>query len=188
MMRKRLQLWLVLGLVIVCVCLPVAVSAAPPPVPTAIPDVYPDYAPFKGSLYFDVQCSPLGRAMIVIPIDYQEFYFSQTRNSPAIVNISNGTITGQIYYGSHLVTSTQVRFQRFGTAEWYYNYSGSSWRWDPLTITAVYATNVVVADNGGATPLSAFDLSEALPIIFLFLVCALFLLFLMRRVWRDYVA
>lgn len=150
-------------IIIVALLLLLTVSAA------AYENTYPFNAPFAGGAYIEVQCSPLGRALIYIPINYKDHYFSTNNGGQNLMNISNSTITGEIYYGTNFNEHTQIRFQRFSSSEYYYNYTGTSYRWDPVTTTAIYNTNMQIS-NQSSEPVQLYDKNMIISLILVFLV------------------
>lgn len=109
-------------------------------------NAFPANAPFLGGSYFELSTTQLGRALAFIPDDYNEGFISLNPAGIIPVNVSNTTITGQVYYGTNFTSSYQFRLTRFNTPEYYYQ-QGSTNEWRTLTVTAIYNTNVNFLDN-----------------------------------------
>ena len=105
---------------------------------------YPSYVPISGGAYIEVQ-STLGRGSLVFPNQYQNNTFGFSGSGLNLCNITYSTVSGYFYSASG--SPVQVRFQRYNTLEYYYENGSWGNEWRPVTISAIYNTNVRFIDN-----------------------------------------
>lgn len=147
----------------------------------ALTDNYPTNAPIAGGVYIQANVTVLGNVIIYVPIEYKDGYFSYLQNTTNIINISNSTITCNLYAGNNYQTYYQARFSRFGTLEYYYNYSGSSYRWEPIAVSSIQNTNVNIVDNTTINAIRQVSIENIIDITVVLLLGMVLIILIIKR-------
>lgn len=107
---------------------------------------FPDYVPYAGGAYIEVNDSTFQRCACVFPIDTQKNTFSFIGSSNTdIVNIIRSTVNGYLYTSSG--TRYDCRVSSLSSIE--YRDNGYPYEWHELNITRILNTNVVFEDLKG---------------------------------------
>lgn len=104
---------------------------------------FPDYVPYAGGAYIEVNDTTFQGCTLIFPIDIQKGCISFLGSSNSdIVNITNSTISGYLY----TKTGVQyiVRMGSLDTVE--YRTNSYPYDWNELNITQILNTNVVFED------------------------------------------
>ena len=141
-------------------------------VPTALAyaDVYPAFAPLKGSMYIEAETT-LGRVLLLFPSNTAG-YITQYNNSADIVNTSSSTLTGRMYTGSSYFSEYTFRMSSFGGVQ-YQTTVGYTTTWVDIAVTEICNTNMQLLNNYSNTPPRNFDTVLNLLSVFLLGVIAL---------------
>lgn len=126
---------------------PIVDSGAPVPVMVVEPE--PEPVPYAagtvgpaGGYYLDVSSSSLGSCTVWLPYEY--YNDSLSWYGGQLVSLRSGSISGIVVSGS---TVYNLRFSAFLQGAEYRHYSGSSWYWSPLNISALSGGNIEVLDK-----------------------------------------
>lgn len=107
---------------------------------------FPDYVPYAGGAYIEVNSSNFQKCAVVFPIDTQKNTFSFIGSSNTdIVNITRSTINGFLYTSSG--TRYDCRVSSLSSIE--YRDNGYPYDWNDLRINKIFNTNVVFEDLKG---------------------------------------
>lgn len=107
---------------------------------------FPDYIPYAGGAYIEVNVTTFQKCACVFPIDTQKNTFSFIGSSNTdIVNITRSTINGYLYTSSG--TRYDCRASSLSSIE--YRDNGYPYEWHELNITKILNTNVVFEDLKG---------------------------------------
>jgi len=147
----------------------------------AITDNYPANAPIAGGVYIQANVTTLGNVLIFVPVEYQLNYLSFLRGTTNVINIGNATVTCNLYSGNNYQNYYQARFTRFGTLEYYYNYQGSNYRWDPLTVNSIQNTNVQFVDNTTITAIRQVPISFVIQLLTVTLLGMIVIILIIKR-------
>jgi hypothetical protein len=145
----------------------------------AYADSYPSNAPFAGGAFIDVQTAQLGRVIIYVPIANKDFQLSTLADTDTLVNITAGTINGEVFYGTNYGNQRQLRFTRYNTAEYNINTTGAA-NWQPLTVTTIYNTNLQIADQDHE-PVQLYDRNHTTTVILIILVAGVLICLLFKK-------
>lgn len=107
---------------------------------------YPEYIPYAGGAYVEVNSSNFSKCACVFPIDRQKntFSFSGSSNTN-IVNITSSTVSGFLYTSSG--TRYDCRLTSLSSIE--YRDNGYPYEWHTLNISKILNTNIVFQDLKG---------------------------------------
>lgn len=108
------------------------------------PNEYPDYIPFVGGKYIEVNTS-IGVGTIIVSSSVPDRYLSLGRNNSYIYNSSSSTIQGVFRLANG--TDYSIRFPSFDVAQYYT--SGYNPTYTTLTITEILNTNIEFEDYSG---------------------------------------
>lgn len=109
-------------------------------------NVFPDYVPYAGGAYIEVESSSFQKCTLVFPINSQKDSISFLGSSNSdIVNITNSTISGYLYTKTGVQYT--VRMGSLDTVE--YRTNSYPYDWHELNITKILNTNVVFDDLKG---------------------------------------
>lgn len=104
---------------------------------------FPDYVPYAGGAYIEVESSSFQKCTLVFPINSQKNSISFLGSSNSdIVNITNSTINGYLYTS----TGTQYTFRMASLSGVEYRTNSYPYDWNDLDITQILNTNVVFED------------------------------------------
>ena len=117
---------------------------------------YPANAPWSGGVFLDVQTTQFGRAIIYIPYANKNYHLTTIMGTQTPVNATAVTINGEIFTGAGFTLQRQIRWVRGQTAERNASAVGVAANWQPLTITAIHATNANIA-NQQTNPVRRWD-------------------------------
>lgn len=107
---------------------------------------FPDYVPYAGGAYIEVNSSDFQKCAVVFPIDTQKNTFSFIGSSNTdIVNITRSTINGFLYTSSGI--RYDCRVSSLSSIE--YRDNGYPYDWNDLRINKILNTNVVFEDLKG---------------------------------------
>lgn len=109
-------------------------------------DDYPDYIPFVGGKYIEVNTS-LGVGSIIISSSVPDKYLSVGRNNSYIYNTSSSTVNGVFRLRNG--TDYSIRFPAFDVAQ-YYTSGSYNPTYTTLTITQILNTNIEFLDYSGS--------------------------------------
>lgn len=104
---------------------------------------YPAYLEQSGSCFIECQTN-LGRGTIVVPLNYTNDTFGFYGNGSQVMNLTSYTISG--YFVTQSGTTYEMRFTSFSKPQYVYSSDWSS-RYQDLTVTAIYNTNVSFVDD-----------------------------------------
>lgn len=138
--------------------LPVTVvEPEPEPVAYAAGTVGP-----SGGYYLQVSSSVLGACTVWLPFEYVTDSFSWYGGQ--LVSLRASSISGIVVSGS---TVYNLRFSGFLQGAEYRHYSGSSWYWSSLNISAVSDANIEVLDD---SPGYQLDISTLILVVVIIVV------------------
>ena len=104
---------------------------------------FPDYVPYAGGAYIEVNDTTFQGCTLIFPIDIQKGCISFLGSSNSdIVNITNSTISGYLYTKTGVQYT--VRMGSLDTVE--YRTNSYPYDWNELNITQILNTNVVFED------------------------------------------
>lgn len=106
---------------------------------------YPAYLEQSGSCFIECQTN-LGRGTIVVPLNYTNDTFGFYGDGSQVMNLTSYTISG--YFVTQSGTTYEMRFTSFSIPQYVYSSDWSS-RYQDLTVTAIYNTNVSFVDDIG---------------------------------------
>ncbi len=158
-------------------------------------ETFPSYVPVSGGAWAEVDTSQ-GLVCFIVPLDFRVDCFGFSGSGNEIANLTNSTVSGTAYssgsfgyYGRP--SSVQCRFNRMGTLEVYApyqnNYSGTSYQWEPLSVTAILNTNIALIDDTDSDRQNdalLYTISEKLQILVFCSVVLLGVYLILRRVWK----
>jgi len=147
----------------------------------AFSDTFPSNAPIAGGVYIHANVTALGDVIIFVPVDYKDGFFSLTRGSSDLVNIGNTTITCNMYAGYNYNMYYQARFTRFNTLEYYNNYTGTLYRWEPMIVNTIYNTNLTIVDNNSTTAIRQISLDFIIQIVTVVILGMILILIMIKR-------
>lgn len=128
--------------IIICSVFGLAVLVSPAYAMTYNND-FPDYVPYAGGAYIEVESSSFQKCTLVFPINSQKYSISFLGSSDSdIVNITNSTISGYLYTSTG--TQYTVRMATLSGVE--YRTNSYPYDWNDLDITQILNTNVVFED------------------------------------------
>lgn len=104
---------------------------------------YPAYLEQSGSCFIECQTN-LGRGTIVVPLNYTDNTFGFYGNGSQVMNLTSYTISG--YFVTQSGSTYEMRFPSFDVPEYVYSSDWSS-RYQNLTVTTIYNTNVSFVDD-----------------------------------------
>ena len=131
---------------------------------------YPAYLEQSGSCFIECQTN-LGRGTIVVPLNYTNDTFGFYGDGGQVMNLTSYTISG--YFVTQSGTTYEMRFTSFSTPQYVYSSDWSS-RYQDLTVTAIYNTNVSFLDDVADRGSEAYNLTayqEAVITLLAILLC-----------------
>lgn len=123
----------------------IAVISAVPSFSIYYPNEYPNYLPFVGAKYIEVNTS-IGVGTIIISSSVPDKYLSVGYSNSYIYNNSSSTISGAFRLRNG--TDYSIRFPAFDVAQ-YYTSGSYNPSYTTLTITEILNTNVEFVDYSG---------------------------------------
>lgn len=107
---------------------------------------FPDYVPYAGGAYIEVNDTTFQKCACVFPIDTQKGCYSFIGDSDTdVVNITSNTVSGYLYTSSG--TRYNCRLSALSPIE--YRDNSYPYDWHELNITKILNTNVVFEDLKG---------------------------------------
>lgn len=103
---------------------------------------YPNYLPFVGAHYIEVQSS-LGRGSIIVSTTVPDRSLSVSSINSNIYNTTHSNISG--VFRTENGTDYSIRFPSFSYPE-YAVINGYNTTWNPLTVSQIYNTNFQFVD------------------------------------------
>lgn len=123
----------------------ITVISAIPAFSIYYPNEYPDYIPFVGAKYIEVNTS-IGVGTIIVPSSIPDRYLSVGSSNSYIYNTTSSTISGVFRLRNG--TDYSLRFSAFDVAQ-YYTAGSYNPTYNTLTITEILNTNIEFEDFSG---------------------------------------
>jgi hypothetical protein len=134
--------------------------------------------PYTGGAFMAVNTN-YGNGLIVTPEPFKVNTFGFLKNTNRVVNLTNSTVSGYWIMGG---TTYNLQFSRYGEAQYQY-YTGSTYTWRTLTISALTDSNVQFLDETGERGIQRpyLTLQDKILLLFVFAELAIHGLALIRR-------